>query len=1262
MNKRGFGAIAILLIAVISVGILLAGSVTYLVIKAYQNDFVVNNTIPTVKPPVTGVTICGDSLIGVGEQCDDGGRLSGDGCSSVCRLESGYRCIGIPSVCVKISTGSTTTGGRSGGSSTGGSTGECVIESTDWSKVSILFGESVDLIVQGTDCEAETLTLDVYRQEAGGDVLVNSVSGVAFSPGTIGTAEKTWTSPSSSGGIGGFGFFFVFFEGSLVLLAFALTFKRFRDKNEKLLIILLAIILVVMVVLLLFSVIKIITLEKPALAPTVDEGLISPDLAPPPMPSESLIDNYYFVATTEGANPITTTSGLLEVGNLACSDTIDNDNDGLIDDLDPGCYDSGAYDPLDNNESDVLSECSDFFDNELIPDGWIDYPEDPGCVDANDDDEVNTNTGFQCSNNIDDDGDGLIDGNDPGCVDWQDDDELDFAQSSGWDKLNNRNPVDADDGFDSFLDRVDTPYGDRTFTDSNGNLLFFYLGADPSPSSNADERSANIGRLSSSEEWEFLTTNGIWSNSVNAVPLNLLGQKSGIETLRVFEDPSNPDRIFGIAVVEPANGAIRFDAHGKGYNFILDLTTGEFSFWTKDGQEPHHGQPLLSSWGGNQAANLDFDFSSEEGLYIAGERFNIPYPDNLIAARFTTANGWENWFNDQWDGRMYLNPNNRDYDILSFMQNGRGIKPLPIVRNIPGTRDFIITYVYNPDRLRQTAMRAAMYSGASGEWSVWNGTSWNSDLSSSADIYVPQYSTIPPIIAGHFINRKALVVGQVFYQFVVHKNDFGNYDVVMISYDHVVKQWSEQVVTDLVSKIGVFRSNRIVVAENNGEIWLVVEDGIELKLLKYIGGSWTTPEIIYTSDSVFPYALDFFNNRPVLFIREEYLGNQRLFAFSDKSTGAWANEIPKPFRASPPGRVRLDSTEGRELIQWDLNINASITEPVSPPLTYNYEVRPINCLHMDIDDVNVYCTDPHWGTPGVGIYPLDYDNPSTRLEETAHYWGDNTWGGYFNWMGGIAIDSDSARNKVYIGNWLYRQSNIMPTGDIQIWDRTKSGENLARVVRIGGQRIPINSPYAPEKITTIGGNRIQYPNDLAVNPITGDVYLAESGANRIVKFNYNPTTGSLENPSFIGTTGEGKLDFPIGIDTDSMGNIYVADSHNHRIVKFTPSGAFVTSWGSAGRDDGEFIYPHSLAVDKTMNKVYVADPYNQRLQIFDLNGDFVYAFNNWQQSSNPNSVPVTDNFAHITGVAARDGFVYVGVNPRPNSPFGTIVKFQMNLP
>jgi cysteine-rich repeat protein len=52
------------------------------------------------EPSVCEVDWCGNGLIGPGEECDDGNASSGDGCSDGCVVEPGYLCVLEPSICV----------------------------------------------------------------------------------------------------------------------------------------------------------------------------------------------------------------------------------------------------------------------------------------------------------------------------------------------------------------------------------------------------------------------------------------------------------------------------------------------------------------------------------------------------------------------------------------------------------------------------------------------------------------------------------------------------------------------------------------------------------------------------------------------------------------------------------------------------------------------------------------------------------------------------------------------------------------------------------------------------------------------------------------------------------------------------------------------------------------------------------------------------------------------------------------------------------
>lgn len=108
------------------------------------------------------------------------------------------------------------------------------------------------------------------------------------------------------------------------------------------------------------------------------------------------------------------------------------------------------------------------------------------------------------------------------------------------------------------------------------------------------------------------------------------------------------------------------------------------------------------------------------------------------------------------------------------------------------------------------------------------------------------------------------------------------------------------------------------------------------------------------------------------------------------------------------------------------------------------------------------------------------------------------------------------------------------------------------------------------------------------------------------------------------------FNMPNGIKIDRDGFVYVADTENHRIQKFTKDGQLVSLWGNRGDGDGEFDAPDDIAAD-TDGFIYVSDTLNQRIQKFTANGEFV------QSWGNPG-----DEFFLPSGIAADNrGGVYV---------------------
>jgi uncharacterized protein (TIGR03663 family) len=138
------------------------------------------------------------------------------------------------------------------------------------------------------------------------------------------------------------------------------------------------------------------------------------------------------------------------------------------------------------------------------------------------------------------------------------------------------------------------------------------------------------------------------------------------------------------------------------------------------------------------------------------------------------------------------------------------------------------------------------------------------------------------------------------------------------------------------------------------------------------------------------------------------------------------------------------------------------------------------------------------------------------------------------------------------------------------------------------------------------------PHDLAIAP-DGSIYVADSGNSRIEHFSadgnliyawgaYGATDGN--NPAAPGTFND-----PWGIAVGPDGSVFVSDTWNNRIQKFTAKGDFVKQWGVSGQAETPFaLYgPRGIVVD-AQGHVYISDTGNKRIVIYDADGNFIAQF------------------------------------------------------
>ncbi|NLG74078.1 MAG: TIGR03663 family protein [Chloroflexi bacterium] len=141
--------------------------------------------------------------------------------------------------------------------------------------------------------------------------------------------------------------------------------------------------------------------------------------------------------------------------------------------------------------------------------------------------------------------------------------------------------------------------------------------------------------------------------------------------------------------------------------------------------------------------------------------------------------------------------------------------------------------------------------------------------------------------------------------------------------------------------------------------------------------------------------------------------------------------------------------------------------------------------------------------------------------------------------------------------------------------------------------------------------QFQRPRDLAIAP-DGSLYVADTMNHRIQHLSADGEVlnvwGSFADSS-QGSAPPGTFYEPWGIAVGPDGSVYVADTWNHRIQKFTPEGEFITAWGYFGQMEtpDAFWGPRDVEVD-SQGRVFVTDTGNKRIAIFDAQGNFITQF------------------------------------------------------
>ncbi len=202
---------------------------------------------------------------------------------------------------------------------------------------------------------------------------------------------------------------------------------------------------------------------------------------------------------------------------------------------------------------------------------------------------------------------------------------------------------------------------------------------------------------------------------------------------------------------------------------------------------------------------------------------------------------------------------------------------------------------------------------------------------------------------------------------------------------------------------------------------------------------------------------------------------------------------------------------------------------------------------------------------------------------------------------GIAID---ASGNIYVADRTAHVIRKVSGGIIT----TYAGTGLAGYSGDGGQAVDA---------------QLNGPTGLAVDS-SGNVYVADTNNSAVRRIAANGTISTVAGNGPAGYNGDGipavtaSLNVPQGVAVDASGNLYIADTDNHRIRQVSPNGTITTFAGtgqatysgdnvggtgitSSSGDGGpatksSVVLPTDVAVDASGN-VYIADYGNSKIRV-----------------------------------------------------------------
>jgi uncharacterized protein (TIGR03437 family) len=217
---------------------------------------------------------------------------------------------------------------------------------------------------------------------------------------------------------------------------------------------------------------------------------------------------------------------------------------------------------------------------------------------------------------------------------------------------------------------------------------------------------------------------------------------------------------------------------------------------------------------------------------------------------------------------------------------------------------------------------------------------------------------------------------------------------------------------------------------------------------------------------------------------------------------------------------------------------------------------------------------------------------------------------------GLALDARSGKLHLYVADTQNHR--------ILAWEDARAVQTGLPATLVLGQPGP-----GQVKPLGVGPKGLRAPLGVAVDPATGDLYVADSGDSRVLRFKApfdNPTRTTADavygQENFLATDpnpqgiSSRSLSGPRALAFDRKGNLWIADTGNNRVLRF-PIGTLIGNLpaadivigqpdmssgdpnGGADVNPAGFDGPAGLAFDRD-NNLYVSDFRNSRIMKFSV--------------------------------------------------------------